>query len=164
MSPVPVLIAKRSASTGYDRVILAVDTTAESAEAARIGCWVTPAARHILVHASTVVGESLMRMYGVAEDQLDELRLVATEEAREFVTRLSETLTPRPQEVVITSGHPPTRLAELSRSRSVDLIVVGTGARSPMSYAFLGSVAQHVMREARCDVLVVPAHTEATPR
>lgn len=157
MSPAAVLIAKRPATSGYRKVILAVDTTAESAEAARVGCALTPTAHHVVVHACTVVGESLLRMYGVAEDQLEELRHVTTEEARQYVSQLSETLTPNPREIIVTPGHPPTRLAELSRSRSVDLIVVGTGARSPMSYAFLGSVAQHVMREARCDVLVVPA-------
>ncbi|BBY15271.1 universal stress protein [Mycolicibacterium litorale] len=164
MSPAAVLIAKRPVEGPYRRVILAVDTTPDSADAARFGCALTPTAEHIAVHACTVVGESLMRMSGVGDDQLDELRDVTVEQERELVSRLSETLTPRPREVVVTPGDPPTRLAELSRSRSVDLIVVGTGARSPVSYAFLGSVAQHVMREARCDVLVVPAHTEDTLR
>lgn len=157
MSPVPVLVAKRPATQRYERVVLAVDTTAESAEAARFGCALTPAARHIVVHACTVVGENLLRMYGVDDAEVDRLREVATEDARRYVAQLSETLTPRPHEVMVTTGHPPTRLAELSRSRSTDLIVVGTGARSPVSYAFLGSVAQHVLREARCDVLVVPS-------
>ncbi|MGE2717967.1 universal stress protein [Mycolicibacterium litorale] len=164
MSPAPVLIAKRGAADPYRKVILAVDTTAESADAARLGSRVTPDAQHSVVHACTVVGEGLMRAYGVADDQLEELRHVETEEARDFVARLSATLSPRPREVLVTPGHPPTRLAELSQSRSVDLIVVGTGARSPLSYAFLGSVAQHVMRESRADVLVVPANLADTPR
>lgn len=161
MSPTPVLVAKVPATQRYERVILAVDTTAESAEAARFGCALTPAARHVVVHACTVVGENLLRMYGVDDAEVDRLRDVATGDARRYVAQLSETLTPRPHEVVVTTGHPPARLAELSRSRSTDLIVVGTGSRSPVSYAFLGSVAQHVLREARCDVLVVPSRAES---
>lgn len=163
MSPAPVLIAKRRPVGRYRRVILAVDTTVESADAAGVGCRLTPSADHLLAHVCTVVGEGLMRTYGVGEDQLDELRHVGTEEARAFVSRVSQTLVPPPREVIVTTGDPRIRLAELSRSRSVDLIIVGTGARSPLSYAFLGSVAQHVMREARSDVLVVPADSEDTP-
>jgi nucleotide-binding universal stress UspA family protein len=156
MSPVPVLIVKRSAAASYHTVILAVDTTRQSADAARFGCGLAPSAEHIVVHACTVVGENLMRIYGADDEQVDDLRQVATEEARQYISRLTDTLTPRPREVIITPGHPPTRLAEISQSYAADLVVVGTGARSPVSYTFMGSVAQHVMRESRSDVLVVP--------
>ncbi|WP_340682582.1 universal stress protein [Amycolatopsis coloradensis] len=50
--------------------------------------------------------------------------------------------------------------AELSRDHGADPIGVGTGGRSSLGYALLGSVAQHVPREAPSDVLVVPAAGE----
>lgn len=155
MSPVPVLLVKRPAETPYRTVILAVDTSAPAAEAARFGCALTPAAHHILVHACTVVGESLIRASGANDEQIEALRRASTEQARDHIAHLTDTLAPRPSRVLVTPGHPPTRLVELTRSYAADMVVVGTGARSAMSYVLLGSVAQHVMRESRSDVLVV---------
>lgn len=40
-----------------------------------------------------------------------------------------------------------------------DLVAVGTTGRTGLPYILLGSVAEHVLREAPCDVLV--ARTEA---
>lgn len=157
LSPAPVLLVRKPVIGTYRTVVLAVDTTEPSAEAARLGCELTPSADHILVHSSIVLGENLMRMHGASDEQIEELRTGATEQAREFVTGLSDSLTPRPTRVIVTTGHPPTRLVELSRSFAADAIVVGTGARTPIAYAFLGSVAQYVMRESLSDVLVVPA-------
>ncbi|BCI54048.1 hypothetical protein NIIDNTM18_33260 [Mycolicibacterium litorale] len=156
MSPAPVLVVKRASTDPYRSVLLALDTTPQSADAARFGMELTPLADHVVVHVSTVVGEGLMRAYGVPEEEVDQLRDAAADQARHEISRLTEAFTPRPRDVAVVSGHPPTRLAEAGRSCGAELIVVGTGARSPMSYAFLGSVAQHVMREAPSDVLVVP--------
>ncbi|QFS90197.1 universal stress protein UspE [Mycobacterium sp. THAF192] len=157
LSPVPVLLVRKSVTGPYRIVVLAVDTSEPSAAAARFGCELTPSAHHILVHACTVVGENLMRMHGASDEQIEELRATATELVNEDIMRLGVTLTPHPARVIVTPGYPPTRLLELSRSYAADAIVVGTGARSPVAYAFLGSVAQYVMRESLSDVLVVPA-------
>ena len=154
--PVPVLLVRKPATTDYRTVILAVDTTPASAHAARFGCALTPEAEHIMVHACTVVGERLMRIYGATEVQIEELRRTSTAAAREEIGLLSETFARPPAQVVITDGHPATKVVELADSRAADLVVTGSGARSPASYAFLGSVAQHVMHHARTDVLVVP--------
>ncbi|KUI23076.1 hypothetical protein AU195_17545 [Mycobacterium sp. IS-1496] len=156
MSPVPVLVVKRPGTDSYRSVVLALDATTESAEAARFGLGLTPAADHVVVHVSTVVGESLMHAFGVSGDDVEGLRRAALDRARRDISRLTGTLNPCPREIAVVGGHPPTALEGAARSVDADLIVVGTGARSRLSYAFLGSVAQHVMREAQCDVLVVP--------
>lgn len=157
MTPAPVLLVKQPTTAAYRTVILAVDMSPPAADSARLATRMTPTADHYLVHVCTVVGENLMRMYGVGDDQIETLRRTSTRQAREHIAQLTETLNPRPSQVKITSGHPRTRVLELCRSWAADLVVVGTGARSPMSYAVLGSVAQHVMRQTRADVLVVPA-------
>lgn len=46
-------------------------------------------------------------------------------------------------------------LATASR-QDVDVIVLGTHARTGLRRAFLGSVAEEVLRHARCPVLVLP--------
>jgi nucleotide-binding universal stress UspA family protein len=155
--PVPVLLVKKPATSDYRTVILAVATSPASADAARFGGALTPEAEHILAHSCTVVGENLMRIYGATEGQIEQLRRTATAVARSEIDRVAESLSRPPVRVIITEGHPPSRLVELCDAHSADLVVTGTGARSPASYALLGSVAQHVMRQAGADVLVVPA-------
>ncbi|NVN49801.1 universal stress protein [Mycolicibacterium hippocampi] len=157
MSPVAVLLVKKPAEGAYRKVVLAVDTSATSADAARFASGLTPVAEHSVFHACTVVGENLLRMNGVGEEEIEELRRTSTEVVREHIARLADALPTPLKEVVITSGHPATRLVEVCHAYAADLVVVGTGARSPVSYALLGSVAQQVMRQSQSDVLVVPA-------
>lgn len=157
MSCVAVLLVKKPSRAAYRTVVLAVDTSAASFDAAMFAVGLTPAADHIVVHSGVVVGEQLLRMHGVDPDEIETLRRTSTEEARENIARLIEVLPIQPKRVIITSGHAATRLVELCRTHAADLVVVGTGARSPASYALLGSVAQQVMRRSQSDVLVVPA-------
>lgn len=156
MSPAALLMVKKPAKAAYRTVILALDNSAPAAHAARFASALTPSAEHILIHICVVVGENLMRMHGATENEIDAMRRTSTEKTREYLAQLTDTLTPARTRVVIESGHPPTRLVELCRSYAADLAVVGTGARSPMFYTFLGSVAQHTMRQSQSDVLVVP--------
>ncbi len=46
-------------------------------------------------------------------------------------------------------------IVEASESESADLIVVGTHERGTVGRLFLGSVSDHVVRHARCPVMVV---------
>jgi universal stress protein A len=42
-----------------------------------------------------------------------------------------------------------------AKEAHIDIIVVGTHGRGPVSHLFMGSVAEHVVRHAPCPVLVV---------
>ena len=46
-------------------------------------------------------------------------------------------------------------IVEASEAESADLIVVGTHERGAVGRLFLGSVSDHVVRHARCPVMVV---------
>lgn len=46
-------------------------------------------------------------------------------------------------------------IVEASESEAADLIVVGTHERGAVGRLFLGSVSDHVVRHARCPVMVV---------
>lgn len=157
ISPAPVLLVRKRSKVAYRRVVLAVDTSATSIDAAQFATGLTPAADHIAVNACIVIGENLLRMQGVGDEDIEEFRLTCTEEAREHMARWVDALPIPPGQVIVTSGHPATRVVELCHSHAADLVVVGTGSRSPLSYALLGSVAQQVMRQSPSDVLVVPA-------
>lgn len=52
-------------------------------------------------------------------------------------------------------GHPVHTIVALARRVSADLIVLGTHGRTGLRRSLIGSVAERVVREAHCPVLVV---------
>ena len=54
-------------------------------------------------------------------------------------------------------GDPAEEILRYAAGHPIDLIVVGTHGRTGVSRVLLGSMAERVMRGARCPVLVVPA-------
>jgi nucleotide-binding universal stress UspA family protein len=54
-------------------------------------------------------------------------------------------------------------IVEAAEGEAVDLIVVGTHERGAVGRLFLGSVSDHVVRHARCPVMVVRPAKVAAP-
>ena len=59
-------------------------------------------------------------------------------------------------------GEPATEIVELAREGGYDVVVVGTHGRTGLRHAFLGSVAERVVRRNGCPVLTV--HPEGKAR
>jgi nucleotide-binding universal stress UspA family protein len=57
-------------------------------------------------------------------------------------------------DTVLLSGHPADEIVGLARARGCDLLVLATHGRTGFRRAVLGSVAEHVVRNAPCPVLV----------
>jgi nucleotide-binding universal stress UspA family protein len=69
-----------------------------------------------------------------------------------------------PVTVAGAGGDPAEEILRYAARYPIDLIVVGTHGRTGVSRLLLGSVAERVVRGARCPVLVVPVPPElATP-
>jgi nucleotide-binding universal stress UspA family protein len=60
-----------------------------------------------------------------------------------------------PVEHVLLEGDPATQLVQYARDSGIDLIVMGTHGRSGTERLLMGSVAEKVMRDSACSVLVV---------
>lgn len=58
---------------------------------------------------------------------------------------------------LVWDGDPAESIIAAAEAEGADIIVVGSHRRSPMGRAILGSVSDHVVREAVCPVLVVPS-------
>jgi universal stress protein A len=65
---------------------------------------------------------------------------------------------------LIRIGHPADEIVAVGGGGRSNLIVVGTHGRSGMAHLLLGSVAERVVRRARCPVLVVPGRARAAKR
>jgi nucleotide-binding universal stress UspA family protein len=64
--------------------------------------------------------------------------------------------------VVNLNGPPVDLILEQAETSRVDLVVLGSHRRGPLSHLFLGSVADGVLRRARCPVLIVPISDNRT--
>lgn len=60
-----------------------------------------------------------------------------------------------PISIMTCDGLPWQRIVEIAREKSIDLIVAGTGGRSGLARALLGSTVERIVRHAPCPVLVV---------
>jgi nucleotide-binding universal stress UspA family protein len=56
---------------------------------------------------------------------------------------------------VLLEGDPASEIVDFARDASIDLIVMGTHGRTGLERLLMGSVAEKVMRDAPCSVLVV---------
>ena len=59
------------------------------------------------------------------------------------------------------NGQARREITKVARGVRADLVAVGTAGRTGIPYILLGSAAEHVMREAQCDVLVVQSGSVA---
>lgn len=79
-----------------------------------------------------------------------------------------ETLLPASPQVhfrhVLHAGVPGDVICWLAQDQKCDLIVMGTHGRTGLKHLLLGSVAEHVLRHARCPVLVVRNRPANEPR
>ncbi len=64
----------------------------------------------------------------------------------------------------VVRGDPVRVLLRLARERSYDLLVLGTHRRAGVSRVLLGSVAEAVVRDSPCPVLVVPSSLRSVKR
>ncbi len=58
-------------------------------------------------------------------------------------------------EIEKVAGEPAAEIVALARARGVDLLVLGTHGRTGIEHALMGSIAERVVRRARCPVLTV---------
>ena len=74
------------------------------------------------------------------------------QEQLEQIRPINENITTRH---VLLEGDPAEEIVEHARESNTDLIVMGTHGRTGLERLLMGSVAEKVMREAPCSVLVV---------
>jgi len=90
---------------------------------------------------------------GVVATYLDDLETDARhllQESRERVQRAG-----LQGESLLVQGTPTQTIVDTASEQGVDLIIMGTHGRTGLAHVFLGSVAEHVVRQGPCPVLVV---------
>ena len=59
-------------------------------------------------------------------------------------------------DAMIVIGDPVRKILETAEQKNIDVIVMGTHGRGGLEHAFIGSVAERVLRKSKCPVVAVP--------
>jgi nucleotide-binding universal stress UspA family protein len=83
-------------------------------------------------------------------------RLAAEDELDELVNFLP--LTGISAETEVALGTPIVKLIERTKQPDVDMVIMSSHGYTGLRHVFLGSLAEQLVRQAQCPVLVVPSH------
>jgi nucleotide-binding universal stress UspA family protein len=165
LSDRPVLLVNRAPATPYRKVLVAVDFSAESQQAARVALAIAPGALFTFLHVFRVAEEALMSAHGVSKDTIHAYRIRAREEARIRINSFIDALGPRKQLIyrAIEHGIPGPAIHSHAREINADLIAVGKHGKSRFIDLFLGSVTERLIDYSDCDLLVSTSPCEEEP-
>ncbi len=156
----PVLIANQQATGPYLRPVVAVDADEASRRAAGFVPTLTaPGSELTLLHAYDVPLEyAVYAGLTVRERTRYQKTFKGAAERRLSPLRRELDALGVPYRLVMENGGSRSIVLQFIDEQGADLLALGTRARSGVAYALLGSVATDLLREARCDVLVVREH------
>lgn len=165
LSDRPVLLVNREPAAAYEKVLVAVDFSAESQRAARLALAMAPTALFTFLHVFRVNDEEMMIEHGVAADAIQAYRLRAREAARARLNSFIAALGPRKQLIyrAIAHGQPGQVIHGHAKEINADLIAVGKHGKSRFIDLFLGSVTQRLADYSDCDILVTTSSCEDEP-
>ncbi|WP_147804732.1 universal stress protein [Alkalicoccus halolimnae] len=144
----------------YNTILVAVDGSDEAKRAFRKAVLLSKDhdAKLLLVHivdtrSAAAVGHYNQTIFSEAEQNamgmMNEYKELAEKEGVSDVT------------VVLDYGSPKVKIArDVAQKHNVDLIVTGATGLNAVERFLIGSVSQHITRNAACDVLIVRTETE----
>jgi nucleotide-binding universal stress UspA family protein len=137
-------------------IVVPTDFSASARKALEVARDVASAAgpAHLtLVHAYSPPVDIEALAPAMVDDYLKRLSDRATEELAKALDTVEKAGIST--EYFALRGNPSTVVTELAEEKNADLIVMGTHGRTGIARAALGSVAERVVRTARCPVLTV---------
>jgi nucleotide-binding universal stress UspA family protein len=131
----------------FRRILIAIDREAVAAHAAEVGGELADELRAVMDHGPGGAET------GTSPDQQAALR---KQEGKRLVGDFRRRLSPTTAVLeFVETGSPAEEIVKAAMNWPADLIVIGSHGRTGARRAFLGSVAEAVMRQAPCPVLVV---------
>lgn len=108
-------------------------------------------------YLSSVLGANRLEEFeqNNREKARSELKQNLDDFAKKELTAFPEDLA-RFSGAIVVSGHPVIKILEEANRLDVDLIVMGSHGKGPLEHAFLGSVAEKVLKKSTRPVFVVP--------
>lgn len=156
----PVLMVSREPDQPYRTALAALDMSAPSLHAIRIGreIGLPGGDRCAVVHAFEARGRGKMVMAGISQVAVEEYVAAERERAeRQLIAFLDANGFGDGQVMMsVEEGAPFEVISRAVERAKPDVLIMGTHDRSGVSRALLGSVAEQVLRSLDVDILAVP--------
>ncbi len=111
---------------------------------------------HLLhvISNDTAVAMGSDGFFSVSDEILQELHAAVKKKLAETADSVGNSVKVVTQEMI--EGAPFAEIVRYAKNNNIDLIVLGTHGRTGISHLLIGSVAEKVVRKARCPVLTIP--------
>ncbi len=149
----PLLIVKQEPKDQYKCVLVPMDFSQPSRLALHMALKVAPKTTTQVLHVLMPFSDKMCYPIETVEYCRTRVLANAHRAMEEIITdcALDDALVT----VGIEHGYPPAVIRDKAQSLNADLIVIGKHGETELDRTLLGSVAQHVLYEAACDVLVI---------
>lgn len=108
-------------------------------------------------YVSSIMGEGKLESFESQHEEQarEEIKRELEEFAREELADHPEDFQ-RMESVLVVHGHPAAQILQVADRLDADVIVMGSHGKGALAYAFLGSVAEKVLRKCHRPVFVIP--------
>jgi nucleotide-binding universal stress UspA family protein len=148
----PLLVVRRRPFAHYARVLLATDFSASAHQAFKTARQFCDLERIGLYHAL----DSVAGLYELDQPALEEQISMQRQAMRDFYQASIGAAAPEALEITIEQGRAQTLLPVFCDKHAIDLVVLGTRGASGLVRAAMGSVAESLLNQLPCDVMLVP--------
>ncbi|MDD3610135.1 MAG: universal stress protein [Halothiobacillaceae bacterium] len=153
----PVLVVKNDTTGPYKHIVVGTDFSEPSRFAVLAAHAVSPEADITLVHVRDSSYEASLRSAGIDEKTLAQYR---AEDEKRLHTHIRDwarelDLPSHKLHTQVLEGRAGPTLLEVAQKHEADLIACGTLGVSAVRALLVGSVARHILRNSRCDVLTM---------
>jgi len=161
----PLLIARNRSTRRYERVLIAVEFDAASAQAALAAARLFPDAALHFVHVASPPCEGRVSLAGVSAQVLRAYRNQALLEASHKLDHFirSNGLQSRRATSVVKAGHIPTRIREIADEVGASVVAFGAKGKSRLEANLFGSVSGEFLSGTGHDVLLAKAIGTSRP-
>ena len=140
----------------YHKILLPTDGSKPAYEAAKHAIWAANSCDADMVVLNVVESKFPER---ISEDLRSDLKNMLMDEGKQALEDVSDLLNESPNEInstfVVEEGSPATTILKTVEDKDIDLVVMGTSGKHGLDKLLLGSVAEKVVRNAKCAVTVV---------
>jgi len=166
--PCPLWIIKASRRKKFSRILAAVDPDPSEPANAELNNLIMDLATSLtrqdkselhIIHAWSLPREAMLRSrhIGLKKSEVDQLVRDSRNEHKQWLDELLKDydLEDINSRVHLLKGDPGDVIPSLSRKKRVELIIMGTVARTGIPGFFIGNTAEKVLDKIKCDVLIV---------
>ncbi len=151
-----VLVVRRQPRVPYRRIIAAVDFSESSRVAVASALSMSSEAEVTVLYSLPSHFDSLLADAGLFREEMDASRGERLEMARDRMLEFTQEWNGRVR-TMVADGPPAETIDESVRRRGADLVVVGSRGATATRMVLLGNVAEGLVGNAPCDVLIARA-------